>query len=157
MDVSGVVDRGWQLALRAAYPLARVWWRVRRPPHRGALVALWHDGSLLLIRSSYKRGWSFPGGGIEAGESPAAAARREVAEEVGLSVRVDEPAEIVEGAWEGRPETVHFYTVHLEALPRLRLDNREVIGAEFVRPERLDGMSFTGPVAAYLRRAGHLV
>ena len=91
------------------------------------------------------------GGGIKAGESPADAAAREVMEEVGLSVVVAEPAMVIEGAWDGRPDTVFFYRVTLEEEPRLRLDHREVVGARFVRPEGLAGMRFTGPVAVYLR------
>ena len=151
-----LVDRGWQIALRSAYPFARLWWHIRRRHHRGALVALWHDGALLLIRSSYKRGWSFPGGGIDPGESPAAAAAREVGEEIGLAVTIDGAPMIVEGAWDGRPETVHFYNLTLATAPSLRLDNREVIGAQFFRPEQLADLRLTGPVAAFLQRSGHL-
>ena len=146
-----LVDRAWQTGLRLAFPVVRAWWFIRRRPHRGALVAIWVDGAVLLIRSSYRAGWSFPGGGIKAGESPADAAAREVMEEVGLSVVVAEPAMVIEGAWDGRPDTVFFYRVTLEEEPRLRLDHREVVGARFVRPEGLAGMRFTGPVAVYLR------
>ena len=145
-----VVDRAWQTGLRVAFPVVRAWWFIRRRPHRGALVAIWVDGAVLLIRSSYRAGWSFPGGGIKTGESPAEAAAREVMEEVGLSVMVAEPAVVVEGAWDWRPETVFVYRVTLEGEPRLRLDHREVVGARFVRPEGLAGMRFTGPVAVYL-------
>lgn len=47
------------------------------------------DGKVLMARRREREGkllWSFPGGGIEAGESPEEAAVREVAEEVGLEV-----------------------------------------------------------------------
>src|SRR5712692_493303 len=68
------IDRLWQLAIAAAYQLLRLWWLVRRPAHRGALVALWHDGEILLLRSSYRPGWSLPGGGLARGESAREAA-----------------------------------------------------------------------------------
>ena len=56
----------------------------------GSRVALIRGQTILLIKRSYEpfRGlWTFPGGGIEAGETPAECAVREVHEEVGLTVR----------------------------------------------------------------------
>ena len=47
-------------------------------------------GKVLMIRRREREGklsWAFPGGGIEAGESPEQAAVRETAEEVGLEVK----------------------------------------------------------------------
>ncbi|MEU2484072.1 NUDIX hydrolase [Streptomyces sp. NPDC012617] len=48
------------------------------------------SGKTLMIRRREREGkllWAFPGGGIEAGESPEQAAVRETAEEVGLEVK----------------------------------------------------------------------
>ena len=72
----------------------------------------------LLIRDSY-RNWGFPKGHLEAGEGPACAAVREVAEETGLNglVIVGEIATI---DWyfrfRGRPvhKVCHFYLMHTE-------------------------------------------
>jgi 8-oxo-dGTP diphosphatase len=47
-------------------------------------------GRVLLVDPNYREHWSFPGGMIDAGEHPAQACAREVAEEVGLSVEVGE-------------------------------------------------------------------
>jgi 8-oxo-dGTP pyrophosphatase MutT (NUDIX family) len=45
-----------------------------------------HDDRVLLVDPTYKPGWEFPGGIVERGESPARAARREVAEELGIEL-----------------------------------------------------------------------
>ncbi|WP_308345462.1 NUDIX domain-containing protein [Streptomyces sp. ISL-94] len=41
---------------------------------------------VLLVDPTYKAGWEFPGGVVEAGEAPACAGVREVAEELGLEL-----------------------------------------------------------------------
>jgi 8-oxo-dGTP diphosphatase len=56
------------------------------------------DGRLLLLRRAadddHNPGlWEFPGGGIDAGESPREAAARELHEEVGLDVVADQLAD----------------------------------------------------------------
>ena len=55
------------------------------------------DGAVLLVRQTYRKAWGIPGGLLERGESPEDAARREVAEEVGLAIElVGEPAVVVD-------------------------------------------------------------
>lgn len=53
---------------------------------RVAAGALFFDdrGRVLLVHPTYKDTWDIPGGYVERGESPAAACRREIAEELGL-------------------------------------------------------------------------
>ncbi len=53
---------------------------------RMAAAAFFRDeqGRVLLVNPSYKETWDLPGGAVEAEESPHAACRREVAEELGL-------------------------------------------------------------------------
>jgi 8-oxo-dGTP diphosphatase len=45
-------------------------------------------GRVLLVEPTYKPHWEVPGGCVEAGESPRAAAARELREELGLGVPV---------------------------------------------------------------------
>jgi 8-oxo-dGTP pyrophosphatase MutT (NUDIX family) len=56
------------------------------PAKRVAAGALITDsvGRVLLVQPSYKPTWEIPGGLVEPGESPRAAARREVREELGI-------------------------------------------------------------------------
>jgi 8-oxo-dGTP diphosphatase len=80
------------------------------------------------------------------------AARRELAEEIGLAGYRLLPAGTARGIWDGRIDRVHFFELRLEQLPELRLDNREIIGARLVPATEVRGMALTGPVIAYLGR-----
>ena len=57
------------------------------PASAGALI-FDRDGRLLILKPTYKSGWTIPGGVMEAdGETPWQACQREVREECGLEVR----------------------------------------------------------------------
>lgn len=47
-------------------------------------------GRVLLVQPTYKDHWDIPGGYVEPGESPLSAARREVTEELGLKVPLEQ-------------------------------------------------------------------
>lgn len=55
------------------------------------------DGSVLLVRHSYRQRWGLPGGLLKKGEEVADGARREAMEEIGLDIElVGEPAVVVD-------------------------------------------------------------
>ncbi len=140
------------MVFRLGFPMARIWWRLRRVPHVGALVAIHVGQSLLLLRSSYRSAWNFPGGGVRQGETPEVSARRELAEEIGLVV--DVPLQLVGevgGVWDGRIDRVFLFMLRFDRLPTLRLDNREIIDARLVPIDDLYKVSLTAPVQAYVR------
>src|SRR6201999_206118 len=120
-----LIDSVWRISLRVGFRLARAWWHLRRPDHEGALVAIYVGQALLLLKSSYRAEWNFPGGSIRPGEAPDAAARREMEEEIGLSVDALLPAGSASGIWDGRRDRVHFFELRLDRMPELRLDNLE--------------------------------
>jgi 8-oxo-dGTP diphosphatase len=55
------------------------------PASAGALIR-GRKGRLLILKPTYKGGWTIPGGVVEIGESPWDACRRETREECGLDV-----------------------------------------------------------------------
>jgi len=79
-----------RFALRAVLELAALFGgRYRRT--EGAHVLVTDDaGRILVVRTTYLGpGWMLPGGRVERGETPHAAAAREVLEETGMRVRID--------------------------------------------------------------------
>jgi 8-oxo-dGTP pyrophosphatase MutT (NUDIX family) len=145
----GAADAAWRLAFRIGYPLARQWWRLTRPDQHGALVAIWVRGELLVVQQSYRRLLSLPGGGIHRGEAPRAAARRELAEELGLEVAEASLVLAFETTvtWEYRQDHVRIFELHRDAAPAVTIDRREIVGTRLMAPRAV----LAGPLAPHLR------
>lgn len=94
-----------------------------------------HDRVLLTRREDFEV-WCLPGGSVEEGESLAAAAVREVAEETGLEVRLTRLVGIY-----SRPKLGGYHSLALFAAAHhggpLRLDPDEVLEAEWFAADRL--------------------
>jgi ADP-ribose pyrophosphatase YjhB (NUDIX family) len=120
---------------RALLPLAhalRHRWRTWRAVHlRGCTVIITNpSGDVLLLRHSYgPQVWALPGGGISRGEPPEAAARREIEEELGMTLGRLEPLGTIEEVISGSPHTAFVFTALATAHPRP--DGREVVEARF--------------------------
>jgi 8-oxo-dGTP pyrophosphatase MutT (NUDIX family) len=147
-------DWAVRLALWCAYRILLVGWFIARPQHHGAVIAVWFDGRILMIRHSYRSRLSWPGGGVKNGEDPAAAAIRELREEMGFAARREDllfVGEILE-RWEYRYDRVSIFELNLTAPPALALDGREVIGAVFMNPKAALAESLVPFIETYLRQ-----
>ena len=129
----------WRVAYRLGFRAVRLWWWLRHPEHDGAIVAVWLDQRVLAVRQSYRTSRGFPGGGIDRGEEPRHAARRELREEIGLDVALDDLRLVRDmvAEWDFRRDHVRIFELHLQAEPQLRIDRREIVAAEFVEPRIL--------------------
>lgn len=72
--------------MRAALPLIKLRSQYRRISLGVQGLVTDPEGRILLVRLTYRRGWFFPGGGVEPGETAEAALRRELAEEGGVEI-----------------------------------------------------------------------
>ena len=132
------MSRPASAALRFAYALQKRLWRLLRPRTRGVKVMLFNaKRELLLIRNSYGRSdlYVLPGGGVRPFESPEAAARREVLEELGCSVEGLEPIAAFVSTGEGKRDTVYLFEA--QALGEPRPDEFEVVECRYVSVDAL--------------------
>lgn len=94
----------------------------------GVLIST-SDGRTLIVRTHNRTGLVLPGGMVEAGESPAAAAEREVREEVGLDVRVTRLLAVQHKPGDDRMPERYLFDFDCEPLtatPLLRLQEDEI-------------------------------
>ena len=151
-------------AYRAAYRMPLHWRRrlvrLAMPKYTvGALVVVRDApaagaGRILLIRQPPGFGWSIPGGLCSRGEAPVAAAARELHEEVGIAVAIDDLAALNPNA------IVHthgrwidcVFEAHVPADTTIVVDGGEVLEAAWYRVDALPPL--TVPTARLLARYG---
>ncbi len=142
----------YRMALRVAYPVLVVWWRIRGTSCIGCAVAVWHDGTLLFVRHSYKPGYSLPGGGIGRHETAVMAASRELREEVGIDAAPD----ILSPVGDAMPRdsydrsVLNVFEYRPPGLPDIRIDNREIVEARFVTPEEANELGVGRRMRTYM-------
>jgi 8-oxo-dGTP pyrophosphatase MutT (NUDIX family) len=142
-----------RLAYRCAYAVLAVYRIIFRPSLSGVKCAFTDADKILLVRHTYgPREWELPGGNMKRREAPAAAASREMHEELGFEVsqwldRGEVPVTLL-----GSRGTVHWFRAELHN-PEITLDPGEIATARwFVRGELPPNLGpLVGPV---LRRAG---
>ncbi len=120
------------------------------PKKRMSAGALLFDGSgsLLIVRPSYKPTWEIPGGAVGEDESPAAACRREIQEEIGLDIA---PSRLLCVDYNSSTGSYLESLMFLFAAPviseqskrSIRLDSAELIDFRFADPE--EATSLLGP------------
>ncbi|MEK0085365.1 NUDIX domain-containing protein [Benzoatithermus flavus] len=146
------MDALFRLGYRTAFRVLRLWWRVRRPVLEGAAVAVWHDGRLLVVKTSYHDRLDLPGGGRGRGEAPRAAAARELLEETGIEVP---PAALVPAGrfrFEDlrRRITDHVFAWHPAEAPVPLVDRREIVWAGWLAPDEIAAAPLTPTLRLYL-------
>jgi 8-oxo-dGTP pyrophosphatase MutT (NUDIX family) len=139
---------------------------IRRPHTHGSLVAIWKSNQLLLVQTSYRKGYGLPGGGIQAGESARDAAIRELQEELGLAIEsswLQDPWSISERQ-PGGLNTVTIFrlpwdqhltdSIHAPNRPPVEIDQLEIIATAWMSREEALNQHLPNHLRHYLKTYG---
>ena len=97
-----------------------------RPRVRGAYVLVTSEDKILIIKNSYKKGWTFPCGMIDRNEKEVDGAKRELFEEVGIPCDTEDLIFLREYLSTSGFKYDHqfFYLLKCENYPDITLDMR---------------------------------
>ncbi len=140
--------------MNASQPTSAPW------PRCGASAAIFRGNQILLIergKGSYRGHWSLPGGHVEPGETASAAAKREVAEETGITAEIAGLLDVHDiimrrddGALAAHYMIAVFFGRHVSGEP---IPGDDAAAARFVALSDLASMPLTPRAEDFIRRA----
>lgn len=104
-----------RVAYRVAHRGLRVYWFVFRPTTDGTKCLLTHGDLVLLVRHTYGLGeWDLPGGTVQRREPPIDTARREMREELGVTINEWTPLGRIDGTVHHHPNRLHCFRAEID-------------------------------------------
>jgi 8-oxo-dGTP pyrophosphatase MutT (NUDIX family) len=126
-----------RLGYRIAYRVLQLFWFTARPRKQGVKCLLTCRDRVLLVRHTYgNRAWDIPGGALKRHEAPAAAAHREMREELGLQGVDWTGIGVVRGNVHRRRDTIHCFRAEV-CEPALKIDRGELAVADWFARDAL--------------------
>jgi 8-oxo-dGTP diphosphatase len=126
----------------------------------GVGAVVWRGDEVLLVRRGQepaKNSWSLPGGLVELGETMAAAIRRELAEETGITVRLLGIAAVLERIFPDASGRIAYHYVLVDFLCDYRegavRPGSDITAARFVPPHEVSDYDLAPLTTDVIRRA----
>ncbi len=99
-------------------------------------------GEILIVKTTYKKHWSMPGGTVDQDESPKDACKRELREELGLDLK---PGKLLSVSYEWPKddgiEVLMFYfncsVLGQEQIEKIKLQEEEIEKYQFIKIEKI--------------------
>jgi 8-oxo-dGTP pyrophosphatase MutT (NUDIX family) len=128
------------------------YWRLFRQATHGVQIVVWIDNQVLLVRNSYRAGYTFPGGHINHKETTIQAAVRELREETGVLVSSNQLQEIKSITYfrSGVLCSETLFKCQLKNMPEIIIDNREIIESRFASITEFDFLPLQNTTQEYL-------
>lgn len=134
------------------YKVVKIYWFLFRPKAFGVKCVVQCGEEILLIRNSYgQQGWTFPGGGIHAGEQVQVAVVREVQEEVGIAIQDPVPLGDFLTTKEFKKDSVDCFAATVDKKD-FTIDNEEVVEAKWFLVSEVPHLTDSGARAYELFR-----
>jgi len=124
-------------AYRVAYVLLRIYSFLPRRQVNGVKCVLTDGERLLLVRHTYGPDeWDLPGGAVKSGELPLTAARREMREELGITIDTWRELGDIFGHVRRRHDLLHCFQASIDAA-QLVIDRGEIEAVDWFTPTQL--------------------
>jgi 8-oxo-dGTP diphosphatase len=129
--------------------------RAFHPRVRGVGVFVRCEGRTLLVRSTYQSWWGLPGGRVDRGEDPRAAAARELREETTLTVAPEALTPLGELQLDHNNirDHVSFFELRCDREPRVQGDGAEIAELRWAREEEMRALRLWPPLREWISRA----
>lgn len=116
------------------YPVARIYWSIFQPVTFGVRIMLFNDEQILLVRHTYIPGqlWMLPGGGVGRGEDYSTAIKREIKEELNISLHEIKFFGLYTHNTEGKKDHIILFISQNKIDPtNIKIDPAEIIEYRF--------------------------